>query len=121
MPGNFLAGFTRQLLDRRQQLLRDGHPPEGARELAVAEAVEAFQAGASARGWTVERPRITSLAQDTLGLEEEYRDRHGHQPELARLATIAEVLEAERVRGEVPEPWWREEPERGQEGGGRER
>jgi hypothetical protein len=109
MPGDFLVGFTDRLLDRRQQLLRDGHPPQAARELAVAEAVQAFAGGAVERGWTVGERRITSLADDTLGLEDEYCDRHGYGPELARLYATGEVLEAERIRGEIPEPWWRED------------
>jgi hypothetical protein len=74
----------------------------------VAEAVRAFAAGADERGWTVEERRIASLADDTLGLEEEYRDRHGYEPELARLYAVGELLEGERIRGEVPVPWWRE-------------
>jgi hypothetical protein len=106
MPGDFLVGFTHRLMDRRQQLLGDGHPPGAARELAVTEAVRAFHAAAGQRGWTVTQRRIASLAADTLGVEDEYRDRHGYQPELARLDAVGEVLEAERLRGEIPEPWW---------------
>jgi hypothetical protein len=108
MPGEFLVGFAGQLLDRRQQLLRDGQPLQAARELAVGEAVQAFAAGADERGWTVEERRIASLAGDTLGLEDEYRDQHGYEPELARLYAVGEVLEAERLRGEILEPWSRE-------------
>jgi hypothetical protein len=108
MPGNFLVGFTRGLMDRREQLVGEGQPPQVARELAVAEAVQAFTTGADQRGWTVSERRIASLAGDTLGLEDEYRDRHGYEPELARLYAVGEVLEAERIRGEIPEPWWRE-------------
>jgi len=107
MPGGFLVGFTEGLMERREQLLRDGHPHETARELAVAEAVQAFQAGAGDRDWTVQERRIASLAGDTLGLEEEYRDRHGYEPELARLYAVCEVLEGERAREEIPLPWWR--------------
>ena len=107
MPGDFLVGFTDRLLDRRQQLLRDGHPPQTARERAVAEATRAFAAGADERGWTVEERRIASLAGDTLGLEEEYRERHGYEPELARLYAVGEVLEGERAREEIPLPWLR--------------
>jgi hypothetical protein len=105
MPGEFLVGFTRGLMDRREQLLGDGQPPETARERAVAEAVRAFTAGADERGWTVEERRIASLAGDTLGLEDEYRDRHGYEPELARLYAVCEVLEGERARQEIPLPW----------------
>jgi hypothetical protein len=110
LPGDFLVGFTNELMDRREQLVRDGQPPAAARELAVAEAVQAFAAGAGAdqRDCTVEERRIASLADDALGLEEEYRDRHGYEPELARLAAVGEVLEGERAREEIPSPWWRE-------------
>jgi hypothetical protein len=110
LPGDFLVGFTEGLMDRREQLLRDGHPPDIAREQAVAEAVQAFGANADQRGWTVEERRIASLADDTLGLEAEYRDRHGYEPELARLYAVGEVLEAEQLRGEIPEPWWQDDP-----------
>ena len=105
VPGDFLVGFTRGLMDRREQLLRDGQPPAAARESAVAEAVQAFAAGVDQRGWTVGERRIASLADDTLGLEEEYRDQHGYEPELARLFAVGEVLEGERAREEVPLPW----------------
>jgi hypothetical protein len=108
LPGDFLVGFTHRLMDRRQQLLRDGQPPETARERAVAEAVQAFGAAADQRGWTVDERRIASLADDALGLEEEYRQRHGYEPGLARLAAVSEVLEGERAREEIPSPWWQE-------------
>jgi hypothetical protein len=108
MPGDFLVGFTHRLMDRRQQLLRDGQPPQTARERAIAEAVQAFAAAADQRDWTVEERRIASLAGDTLGLEDEYRERHGYEPELARLYAVGEVLEGERAREEVPVPWRRE-------------
>jgi hypothetical protein len=120
LPGDFLVSFARGLVERREQLVRDAQPPETARERAVAEAVQAFGAGADQRGWTVEERRIASLAGDTLGLEEEYRDRHGYPPELARLYAVGEVLEGERAREEIPSPWWREadmsepDPARGQ-------
>jgi hypothetical protein len=108
MPGDFLVGFTEGLLDRRQQLVRDGQPPELAREQAMAEAVQAFTASADQRDWTVEERRIASLADDTLGLEDEYREQHGYEPELARMYAVGEVLDGERAREEVPMPWWRE-------------
>jgi hypothetical protein len=110
MPGDFLVGFTERLLDRRQQLLRQGQPPETARQRAVAEAVQAFHAGADQRGWTVQERRIASLADDALGLEDEYRDQHGYPPDLARLWAVGEVLEGERAREEIPLPW-RQEPD----------
>jgi hypothetical protein len=101
MPGDFLVGFTHRLMDRRQQLLRDGQPPQTARERAVGEAVQAFAAGADERGWTVAEGRIASLASDALGVEDEYRDRHGYEPELARVYAIGEVLEGRaRPRGD---------------------
>jgi hypothetical protein len=108
MPGDFLVGFTHRLMDHRAQLTHQSLPPETAQERAVAEAVQAFAADAGERGWTVSERRITSLADDTLGLEDEYRDRHGYEPELARLDAVGEVLESERLRGEIPTPWWRE-------------
>jgi hypothetical protein len=112
LPGDFLVGFTRGLMDRREQLIRQGQPPQSAREQAVAEAVQAFTAGADQRAWTVQERRIASLAGDTLGLEEEYRDCHGYSPELARLFAVGEVLEGERAREEVPLPWrrWEADP-----------
>jgi hypothetical protein len=109
IPGDFLVGFTHRLMDRRAQLTHQGLPPQTARKRAVAEAVQASAADARERGWTVSERRITSLADDTLGLEDEYRDRHGYEPELARLYAVGEVLESERLRGEIPEPWWRED------------
>jgi hypothetical protein len=110
LPGDFLVAFTRGLMHHREQLLRDGQSPDAARERAVGEAVQAFRAGAGERRWTVDNRRIASLADDTLGLEEEYRDRHGYEPELARLYAVGEVLEAEQLRGEIPEPWWQDDP-----------
>ena len=107
MPGDFLVGFTHRLMDRREQLVRDGQPPESARERAVVEAVQASGAGADQRGWTVPERRIAQLAGDTLGLEDEYRDQHGYEPQLARLYAVGEVLEGERARQEVPLPWLR--------------
>jgi len=109
MPGDFLVGLTRGLMDRREQLVAEGQPPAVARQRAVAEAVQAFVAGADERSWTVEERRIASLAGDTLGLEDEYRDRHGYEPELARLYAVCEVLEGERAREEIPLPWRRSE------------
>jgi hypothetical protein len=78
----------------------------------VAEAVQAFAADADQRAWTVDDRRITGLAGDTLGLEEEYRDQHGYEPQLARLYAVGEVLEGERAREEVPLPWrrWEADP-----------
>jgi hypothetical protein len=108
LPDEFLVGFTQRLLQRREQLVRDGQPPELAREQAVTEAVQAFGADADQRGWTVEERRIASLADDALGLEQEYRDRHGYEAELARLAAVGEVLQGEHARSEAPLPWWRE-------------
>jgi hypothetical protein len=105
MPSDFLVAFTDRLMDRREQLLGDGQPPQAARKLAVAEAVQAFRTGADERGWTVADRRIASLAGDTLGLEDEYRDRHGYEPALARLYAVGEVLEGERAREEIPLPW----------------
>ena len=109
LPGDFLVAFTESLLDRREQLTRQGQPPLAAREQAVGEAVQAFAADADQRGWTVDDRRIASLAGDALGLEEEYRDRHGYEHGLARLYAVCEVLEGERARQEVPLPWLRSE------------
>jgi hypothetical protein len=108
LPGDFLVAFTQRLLERREQLVRDGQPPELARQRAVAEAVQAFRSDADERGWTVKEQRIASLADDALGLEEEYHHRHGYQAELARLAAIGEVLQGERARQEIPLPWWQQ-------------
>jgi hypothetical protein len=108
MPDEFLVGFTHRLMERREQLVRNGQPHQVARELAVAEAVQTFHAGADERGWTVQEQRIASLAGDTLGLEDEYRDRHGYEPKLARLWAVGEILEGERARQEIPLPWRRE-------------
>jgi hypothetical protein len=80
IPSGFLPGFVGGLLDRRAELLRQGQPAKAARALAVTEAVQTFQAGAGERGWTVDQDRISSLAHDVLGLEEEYRERHGYPP-----------------------------------------
>jgi hypothetical protein len=102
LPGEFLVAFTEQLLDRRAQLLRDGQPPTAARAQAVAEAVQAFPGGANQRGWTVSQWRIAQLADDTLGLEDEFRDQHGYQPEQARLFAVGEVLDGEGARQELP-------------------
>jgi hypothetical protein len=110
MPGEWLVGFTHQLMDRRQQLLGDGQLPQAARDQALAEAVQAFAADAGQRGWTVPEERLTLLAGDILGVEDEYRDQHGYESELARLFTVGEVLEAEGLRGEIPEPWRRDAP-----------
>jgi hypothetical protein len=110
MPGDWLVGFTQQLMGRHQQLLGDGQPPQAARDQAVGEAIQAFDADAGERGWTVTQRRISQLADDTLGVEQEYRDRHGFEPDLARLFAIGEVLEAEQLRGEIPQPWWRDDP-----------
>jgi hypothetical protein len=121
MPGDFLVGFTHRLMDRRQQLLRQGQLPRPARELAVAEAVQAFHAGADERGWTVDERRIASLAGEVLGLEDEYRQRHGYEPELARLWAVGEVLEGERAREEIPLPWRPEADLPGPDPAGRQR
>jgi hypothetical protein len=110
MPGDWLVTFTEQLMDRRQQLIRGGQAPQAARDQTVAEAVQAFHEGARQRGWTVAEGRITLLADDILGVEDEYRDQHGYEPELARLYALGEVLEAEQLRGEIPEPWWQDDP-----------
>jgi hypothetical protein len=102
LPAGFLVGFTERLMDRRHQLQAEGQPPAAAREQAVAEAVQAFVADAGQRGWTVTERRIANLADDTLGLEEEYRDQHGYEPQLARLSATCEVLDGERARQEIP-------------------
>jgi hypothetical protein len=97
-----MVAFTERLLDRRAQLTRQDQPPAAAREQAVAEAVHAFAADAEQRGWTVSQWRIAQLADDALGLEDEYRDQHGYEPELARLSATCEVLDGERAREELP-------------------
>jgi hypothetical protein len=121
LPGDFLVAFTKRLMDRRAQLTRRGQPPQAARAQTVAEAVQAFAAGAGERGWTVQGRRIARLADDTLGLEEELRDRHGYESELARLFATGEVLDGERAREEFPAwllpplgPPRRPDPDRGQ-------
>jgi hypothetical protein len=108
LPGEFLVGFAERLLERRQQLLDQGLPPEVARRQAAAEALQAFTAGAGERDWTVNPERLASLAADALGLEEEYRDQHGYEPQLARLSAVGEVLGGEQAREEIPVPRWRE-------------
>jgi hypothetical protein len=108
MPDDFLVGFTETLMARRQQLLGAGQPPKAARQRAIAEALHRFDATAEERDWTVDRRRLASLAADTLGLEDEYRDQHGYEPQLARLSVIREVLEGEQARNEIPELCWRE-------------
>jgi hypothetical protein len=111
IPAAFLAGFAEGLLDRRGALLAQGQPATAARALVVTEAVQAFQASAEQRGWTVDSERLSSLAHDVLGLEEEYRQRHGYPPEQARLAAVGEVLEGERAREEIPLPWRESHPQ----------
>jgi hypothetical protein len=81
IPARVVLGFAEGLLDRHGELLEQGQPATVARALAVTEAVQAFQADADQRGWTVDQERITGLAHDVLGLEEEYRERHGYPPE----------------------------------------
>jgi hypothetical protein len=110
LAAGFLVGFTERLMDRRHQLQAEGQPPAVAREQAVAEAVQAFVAAAGQRGWTVPERRIANLANDTLGLEEEYRDQHGYEPQLARLSATCEVLGGERARHETP-PGWLPQPD----------
>jgi hypothetical protein len=110
LPGEFLVDFAQGLMDRRAQLLAQGQLSAAARDQAVAEAVQTFVAGATQRGWTVPERRIASLADDTLGLEAEYRDQHGYEPPLARLSAVGEVLEGERARQELP-PAWLEQPD----------
>jgi hypothetical protein len=123
IPATFLAGFAEGLLDRRAELLAQGQPATAARALAVSEAVQAFHADAGGRGWTIDSERLSSLAHDVLGLEEEYRDRHGYPPEQARATTVGEVLEGERAREELPASWLRQArpPERSQRWRGEER
>jgi len=116
IPAGFLVGFAGGLLDHHAELLRQGQPAQAARALAVTQAVQSFHAAAGERGWTVDPQRIGSLARDMLGLEQEYRDRHGYPAEQARAATVGEVLEGERVRQELPASWLRQArpPERPQ-------
>jgi hypothetical protein len=102
MPGDFLVGFTETLMARRQQLLEAGQPSQAAGQRAIAEALHRFDATADQRDWTVDRPRLASLATDTLGLEDEYRDQHGDEPELARLFAVGEVCGGEQSRSEIP-------------------
>jgi hypothetical protein len=123
IPAGVLVGFAEGLLDRRAELLRQGQPARAARALAVTEAVQTFHAGADERGWTVDQERLSSLAHDVLGLEEEYRDRHGYPSEQARRAAVGEVLEGERAREDLPARWLRQAspPERPQRWRGEER
>ena len=99
-----------------------GQPAQAAQALAVTEAVQAFHAGAGGRGWTVDPQRLTSLARDVLGLEDEYRNRHGYPPEQAHRATLGEVLDGERAREDLPARWLRpaRPPERPQRWRGEE-
>jgi hypothetical protein len=108
IPVGFLVGFAEGLLDRRAALLEQGQPATAARALAVTEALQAFHADAGGRGWTVDPERLSSLAHDVLGLEEEYRDRHRCLPEQARRATVGEVLEGERAREDLLARWLRQ-------------
>jgi hypothetical protein len=120
-PSDFLVAFTERLLDRRAQLVHQGLAAATARQRAVAETVQGFTAGTTERGWTVAEQRIAQLADDTLGLEDEYRDQHGYEPNLARLVATGEVLQGERAREDLPAwllpqpdpPGW-PDPDRGQ-------
>jgi hypothetical protein len=113
IPADLVGRLADQAIDRYEQLTRDGRPasealwppvedPAAANRAARVAAAEFETAGAS-RDWSVPGARVQQLAADAIGLYVE-GVAYDYGREQARAAAVAECLEGEAARAEVPPP-----------------
>jgi hypothetical protein len=113
IPADVVGRLADQAIDRYEQLTRDGHPagealwppvedPAAADSAARVTAAE-FETARASRDWSVPGARVQQLAADAIGLLVEGVV-YNYDREQARAAAVAECLEGEAARAEVPPP-----------------
>jgi hypothetical protein len=100
-------------IDRYEQLTRDGRPAgealwppvedRVATDRAAHMAAAEFETAGASRDWSVPGARVQQLAADAIGLYAEGVV-YDYDRDQARAAAVAECLEGEAARAEVPPP-----------------
>ena len=113
MPADVISHLAHSAIDTYEQLTQQGHPAGEALwptvedpeliERAAGRVTAAFQATADTRDWTVPTQRVHQLASDAIGLYLE-GERYDYDREQAHAAAVAECLEGEAARAELPPP-----------------
>ncbi len=113
IPAGVVGRLADSAIDRYEQLTRAGRPAGEALWPPVEDRVAAnraartvaveFETTAVSRDWSVPGARVQRLAADAIGLYVEGYA-YDHDREQARSAAVAECLEGEAARAEIPPP-----------------
>ena len=113
IPAGMVGRLVDQAVDRYEQLTRYGRPAGEtlwppledavAGDRAARTAAAEFETTVPSRDWSVPGARVQQLAADAIGLYVEGYV-YDHDREQARAAAVAECLEGEAARAEVPPP-----------------
>jgi hypothetical protein len=113
IPSDLVGRLADAAIDRCEQLTRDylpaGEAPwlpvedRAATDRAASAAAAEFETTAASRDWTVPRARVQQLAADAIGLYVEGVV-YDYDRDQARAAAVAECLEGEAARVQVPPP-----------------
>ena len=112
IPPDLVGRLADAAIDHYEQLTRDRPagealwPPmedRAATDRATRTAAAEFEATAASRDWTVPGARVQQLAADAIGLYVEGIV-YDYDREQARAAAVADCLEGEAARAEVPPP-----------------
>jgi hypothetical protein len=113
IPADLVGRLADAAIDRYEQLTRDGRPAgealwppvedRAAANRAARVAAAEFETTTATRDWTVTTARVQQLAADAIDL---YVEGHvyDYDRDQARAAAVAECLEGEAARAEVPPP-----------------
>jgi hypothetical protein len=113
IPADMVGRLADSAIDRYEQLTRDPRlsgealwPPVADRvatDRAARTAAAEFETTAATRDWTVPGARVQQLAADAIGLYAEGVV-YDYDRDQARAAAVAESLEGEAARAEIPPP-----------------
>jgi hypothetical protein len=113
IPAEVVGRLADSVIDRYEQLTRDGRPAGQALWPPVEDRVAAeraartvaveFEKTAPSREWSVPGARVQQLAADAIGLYVEGVV-YDYDREQARAAAVRECLEGEAARAELPPP-----------------
>jgi hypothetical protein len=113
IPASMVGRLAGSAIDRYEQLTRAGRPAgealwppvedPAAADRAARSAAAEFETTAATRDWSVPGARVQQVAADAIGLYVEGYF-YGYGREQARAAAVAECLEGEAARAEVPLP-----------------